>query len=389
MKRNLWRNIENLILWAVLSLMACKLAAQEAVDSTKLALEKRIQAKYTIVESDGKLGIFDQEKQEPVTETDMDYIQYSHCAQPEEDMCFCYFYFERGYMHGKIGINMQDNSKMEISMENPAYVAKLDACTTIDSLTQQNCQDVLYHAMEQLDGSYGQVAILDAQTANLLGWVALQKDSTGWCKAPLLKEFCTNQVLKPIMTMKMLEDSGLTLLNPVDTLPKSMTYKQALLSKSDMHLQQLFERNPKGQILWELFAKGEPMSNALEWASLFNFIYHQPTYLIPTLEGDSVRIDTEITFEDQTRQAFREVAVDINKTGGAQAKDAPKGVSLAGFYDQLLTSQGHREWSFVGCIPAEKPSYCICMVVHSADQKIGSSSPIAPFVNRLIERVMK
>lgn len=78
MIRNLWRNIENLILSAVLSLMACKLAAQEAVDSTKLALEKRIQAKYTIVQSDGKLGIFDQEKQEPLTENDMDYIQYSH-----------------------------------------------------------------------------------------------------------------------------------------------------------------------------------------------------------------------------------------------------------------------------------------------------------------------
>jgi hypothetical protein len=66
-----------------------------------------------IVSKNGKYGIYDREKNDSVTAVDMDYIEYSHYFQPEDGMCFCYFYYEKGLKCGKIGINMNDNTKME------------------------------------------------------------------------------------------------------------------------------------------------------------------------------------------------------------------------------------------------------------------------------------
>ena len=54
-----------------------------------------------------------------------------------------YFYFEKGPQCGKIGINMNDNTKMEAIADNPRLVGKEEYIPTIDSLiSAQNC-DVL------------------------------------------------------------------------------------------------------------------------------------------------------------------------------------------------------------------------------------------------------
>lgn len=76
-------------------------------------MDSCIQARYVIVSKNGKYGIYDSEKNDSTTAVDMDYIEYSHYFQPEDSMCFCYFYFEKGLKCRKIGINMNDNTKME------------------------------------------------------------------------------------------------------------------------------------------------------------------------------------------------------------------------------------------------------------------------------------
>ena len=112
-------------------------------EEEKARMDSCIQARYVIVSMNGKYGIDDREKNGRVTAVDMDYIEYSHYFQPENGMCFCYFYFEKGLQCGKIGINMNDNSKMEVISDNPRLVGKEENILTIDSLISAQSCDVL------------------------------------------------------------------------------------------------------------------------------------------------------------------------------------------------------------------------------------------------------
>ena len=94
-------------------------------EEEKARMDSLIQARYVIVSMNGKYGIYDREKNDSVTAVDMDYIEYSHYFQPEDSMCFCYFYYEKGLQCGKIGINMNDNTKMEAFADNPKYAVSM------------------------------------------------------------------------------------------------------------------------------------------------------------------------------------------------------------------------------------------------------------------------
>ena len=112
-------------------------------EEEKARMDSCIQARYVIVSKNGRYGIYDREKNDNITAVDMDYIEYSHYFQPEDGMCFCYFYFEKGLQCGKIGINMNDNSKMEVISDNPRLVGKEENIPTIDSLISAQSCDVL------------------------------------------------------------------------------------------------------------------------------------------------------------------------------------------------------------------------------------------------------
>ena len=157
-----------MVLALLLSVIGADVYAQEVVDSVwvdsikvdsvalaeefksdydseeeKARMGSCIQARYVIVSKNGRYGIYDSEKNDSITAVDMDYIEYSHYFQPEDGMCFCYFYFEKGLQCGKIGINMNDNSKMEAISDNPRLVGKEENIPTIDSLISAQSCDVL------------------------------------------------------------------------------------------------------------------------------------------------------------------------------------------------------------------------------------------------------
>ena len=94
-------------------------------EEDKARMDSCIQTRYVIVSMNGKYGIYDREKNDSVTAVDMDYIEYSHYFQPENGMCFCYFYYEKGLQCGKIGINMNDNTKMEAFADKPKYAVSM------------------------------------------------------------------------------------------------------------------------------------------------------------------------------------------------------------------------------------------------------------------------
>ena len=177
-----------IVLALLLSAIGADVCAQEVADSVwvdsvalaeefksdydseedKARMDSCIQTRYVIVSMNGKYGIYDREKNDSVTAVDMDYIEYSHYFQPEEGMCFCYFYFEKGLKCGKIGINMNDNTKMEAFADNPRLVGKQEEFPAIDSLVSAHCYEVLSECMTAIDGIQGQVAVIDARTSSML-----------------------------------------------------------------------------------------------------------------------------------------------------------------------------------------------------------------------------
>ena len=154
-------------------------------EEEKEEMDSLIQARYVIVSMNGKYGIYDREKNNSVTAVDMDYIEYSHYFQPEEGMCFCYFYFEKGLKCGKIGINMNDNTKMEAFADNPRLVGKVEDFPAIDSLISARSYDVLSDCMAAIDRIKGQVAVIDAKTADVLAWGALEIADGDIVNAPM------------------------------------------------------------------------------------------------------------------------------------------------------------------------------------------------------------
>ena len=154
-------------------------------EEDRARMDSCIQARYVIVSKNGKYGIYDREKNESVTAVDMDNIEYSHYFQPEDSMCFCYFYYEKGLQCGKIGIIMNDNTKMEAFADNPRLVGNVEDFPAIDSLISERSYDVLSDCMAAIDGIKGQVAVIDAKTADVLALGALENADGDIVNAPM------------------------------------------------------------------------------------------------------------------------------------------------------------------------------------------------------------
>ena len=197
-----------MVLALLLSVIGADVCAQEVADSVwvdsvalaeefksdydseedKARMDSLIQARYVIVSMNGKYGIYDREKNDSVTAVDMDNIEYSHYFQPEDSMCFCYFYYEKGLQCGKIGIIMNDNTKMEAFADNPRLVGNVEDFPAIDSLISERSYDVLSDCMAAIDGIKGQVAVIDAKTADVLALGALENADGDIVNAPMSRQ---------------------------------------------------------------------------------------------------------------------------------------------------------------------------------------------------------
>lgn len=98
-----------------------------------------------------------------------------------------YFYAEKGIEQGIIGVYGNNNQTLGIWHDSPEYVGNLDECTTIDTAISKKCKSLLQKGMKTLDGTYGQIAVIDAQNGRLKAWVALEKKDNGFSDAKLLR----------------------------------------------------------------------------------------------------------------------------------------------------------------------------------------------------------
>ena len=308
-------------------------------------------------------------------------------------MCFCYFYYEKGLQCGKIGINMNDNTKMEAFADNPRLVGKEKDFPAIDSLISARSYDVLNDCMAAIDGIKGQVAVIDARTSDVLAWGALENVEGDIVYAPLLKRLCSSETYMPFVAADCLAQSKTSLEDSVDTgqgvfvLNDSvrirdhnwrrggygmLTYRQALLNKSRIGMYHAMMTLPDGMDYWKYATDQTKNTNAMELAMVFNNIFHL----------DSVNVSAE------RRGNIRAIAIGMFKEGGIQHKRAPKDVELAGVYN-VADDGTEQTFTFVGCFPADKPKYAVSMVVQRKHKLPASPAMVSDKVNELIEWLNK
>ena len=275
----------------------------------------------------------------------------------------------------------------------------VEICPLADKELIDSCYSLLDRNMVlETDGIYGQIAILDATTSEVLAWASLEKRSKGEGEGcgdmeyvPFKKKVCSTDIFVPFIAARCLEMSNTSLGRKIDTkygileIGDSMvirdhnwrrggygivTFKKALLMKSRIGMYKAFTTLPNGKDLWEQACDTSAKSNAIELAMTFNQMYHQKS----------------------SSEYVKKIATGIFEKKGIQHRLAPKSVKLAGLHNILQCDDNKRksdEFTFVGCFPADNPKYAIGMVVIRPHKLPAIVGMLNKEVNQLIEWLMR
>lgn len=294
-------------------------------------------------------------------------------------------------------------------------VASLDRCTTIDAQITGKCKKQLAAGLKNFQGSYGQLAVLDAQTGQLKAWVALAMKDGKVVDALLQKQSCsTFPLVRVVPLLELLASEGKGALSdsidvdngvyPVnDTLIvrdhnwrvggyDRMTVLEAFTKHSNVASFKLLERYlGKDEALktWQGFIGDGKVSNAMEQAMMFNSFCSVKPFRSQSLIGDS--LVTYPSLRTDVYEVCQDVLIKMNEGDGLQAKYAPLGVKLAGCYSHvMITKTGTREFSFYGAFPADSPRYAIGVFIDTDYHGPLSNASLAKaVVNPLAEILMK
>lgn len=274
----------------------------------------------------------------------------------------------------------------------------VEICPLADKELIDSCYYLLdRNMMLETEGVYGQIAVLEAPTSEVLAWASLEKLLDGECEGcgdmvyvPFKKKVCSTDIFVPFIAARCLEESNTPLGRMVDTecgiLEVSdslkirdqnwrrggygtVTFKKALLMKSRIGMYKVFTTMPNGLDLWRQACDTTAKSNAIELAMTFNQIYHQKS----------------------SSGYVKKIAIGIFEKNGIQHRLAPEGVKLAGMYNILQCDDNKRssdEFTFVGCFPADNPKYTIGMVVVRPHKLPATIGMLSKEVNLLIEWLM-
>lgn len=386
-------------------------SGSEELDSIALA-------RYDIREqTDGRLEIYDVEK-DTVVASDMDWLAFSHTFIAPDSSTYCYFRYEKGFMYGLIGIDMQNDHKVTIGNYNPELVTSIDSCTTIDTAITKVCREALLQGMKTTDGLYGQIAIVDLPVGHLKAWVALRRNGDEIDDGEILwTRAAGTRLMLPINVVCNMLDYGISPDETVNTgngtykLPNGttlrdpscktggygkITYLEGMKKNSDIAMYKALEKfscDPLSD--WATLDTICEDMNAMELAAVMSSIYSRTGDIyIPTLIGDSLEIQHKEGQNPSYSQYEREIMAGLNQDGGAQASFAPKGVSIAGIYsavDKLKTriDGAVSQAAFGGCFPADNPRFGIGVFIDKSSQNAISSRQLSSVVNSLVKALNK
>lgn len=377
--------------------------------------------RYAIVQKNDRWGIYDLSKHENVTNIDYDYAKFLHRDVVEGDSTVAYcFYAEKGIEQGLILVSGDNNQMVEMWHDNPEYVGNLDECKTIDKGTEKKCFSLLKKGMKYMDGVDGQVAVVDARTGSLKAWVALEKKNNTFVNAKLLKKaFSMRPVILECVT-SVLADADGSLEDSIDVCGGiydsmsgleirdhnwrsgdfgMMTVREALVKKSNVAMYKILLSvlcEDQASIIWQKMMDNAQVTNAMEIADLLVGIYNGNVSARPTVNGDSVEVEIDDKVKPEGLKFFHEVLAGLNREGGIQAEYAPKGVDIAGIYNNYLGEEHGKgvvdlaETSFVGLFPADNPVYSVCVFVHRPNEPVHSAKDLAEsMVNELVTWLSK
>ena len=105
------------------------------------------------------------------------------------------------------------------------FCDSVDVCPLADKELIDSCYNLLdRNMMLETDGIYGQIAVIDATTSEVLAWASLEKQldgDCGWCGdmvyVPFKKHVCSTDIFVPFIAAKCLEESNTPLGKMVDT----------------------------------------------------------------------------------------------------------------------------------------------------------------------------
>lgn len=372
-------------------------------------------AQYAIVTKDNKQGIYDLKKQLNITPITYQSLSYYECEVTEWGTPVTYFLATRGTELGRISVNGTDNQTFEVWNDNPKLVASLTYCTTLDEQLMKQCRELLSNGLKTLNGTHGQLAVIDAQTGHLKAWVALRQNEEGKVVyAKLLKKACGLSSSWPLFALAAMQKSGLSLSDSIDvdngnyrvndTLTirdhnwrsggyEKMSIHDALTHHSKVAIYKLLKKGFGDNItnrIWQ--ASLSNSSNAMELAALINSFCSLTDFREPTLIGDSLNITSLDNDDKAMATANHTLMTEMNEGNALQAKYAPHGVKLSGIYSfESRPAMNDREFSFVGAFPADKPRYTIGAFIDIPRNDVHHySGELAKLViNPLIEWIMK
>lgn len=342
-------------------------------------------ARFAIVTKNNRQGIYDLRKGRNVTPIAYEGLSYYECEVTEWGVPITHFLAYRGTELGRIAVEGDNDKVFEVWSDNPELVASLTYCTTIDDKIMEQCKQTLSNGLPKLQGTHGQVAVIDVQTGQLKAWVAMQNDKGSVTETKLLKKACGSSAMLPLFALKGMQKAGLSLTDSIDvdngiyhvndTLTirdhnwrwggyDQMSIHDALTHHSKVAMYKLAAKGFGIELphIWQMAHQNN--SNAMELAIIINAICSQTALREPTLIGDSLNV-TPINKQDKAiGPIVRTLLADMNVGDALQAKYAPRGVKISGLYSfnaKPLTNE--REFMFAGAIPAEKPRYAIGVFV--------------------------
>ena len=90
------------------------------------------------------------------------------------------------------------------------FCDSVDVCPLADKELIDSCYNLLdRNMMLETDGIYGQIAVIDATTSEVLAWASLEKQldgDCGWCGdmvyVPFKKQVCSTDIFVPFIAAK-------------------------------------------------------------------------------------------------------------------------------------------------------------------------------------------